>query len=218
LAEANDNSVMIMTGCYDLWALSASHYKSNKRIALLATNIMQRQSENGSWVSPNARTPLEYYSFSATALALRGIQYFVPTGLQPAVKERVANAKTWLMNTIPQTNEERIYQILGLTWAGGDQGFIKKQAKQLIAKQHPDGGWSQLETIQTDAYATGQSLYALNQSGSLNTEDSVYQKGILFLLNTQHVDGSWEVIKRAYTGVPYVYTNWATMAMLLAVK
>jgi hypothetical protein len=217
--KANDGTDIVMTGSYGLWALSANHYKPNKTISLIANNILQRQTVNGSWVYPNPGTTLDYYSFSATALAMKAIQNFTPAGLQPIVKERIEHAKTWLMNTVPQTNEERIFQLLGLTWSGGDPVFIKQQAKRLLAKQQPNGGWSQLETLQTDAYATGQSLYALNQSGNLDTDDSAYQKGLLFLLNTRHEDGSWKTLKRAFPGEPYVSSGiWATMAMLLAVK
>lgn len=233
LTESNDGSTVVMTGGYGMWALAANHVKPDKYMIQLANNIMQKQSDNGSWVSPNPRPPLEYYAFSATALSVKGIQYFLPAALQPIVKERLEHAKKWMMQTTPQTNEERIYQILGLSWCNGDPGFIKKQAAGLLAKQQADGGWSQLESLPTDAYATGQSLYALNESGYLNTEDSSYKKGIAYLLNTQREDGSWKVQSRSYAVVPYVYSgfphgenqfisaagsNWATMALLLAVK
>jgi len=67
----------------------------------------------------------------------------------------------------------------------------------------------------------------------LKADDSAYQKGISFLLKTQHEDGSWKVKSRSIPFVPFVFsgfphdkdqfisaagTNWASMALILAVK
>jgi len=38
-------------------------------------------------------------------------------------------------------------------------------AEQLISSRHADGGWAQLDTLASDAYATGQALYALDVAG-----------------------------------------------------
>jgi hypothetical protein len=232
-AENDDPAAIVMSEGYDLWALSANHYKSNKKTELLVKNLMQRQTNEGCWVSPNLRPPLEYYSFSATALVMRGIQYYSPPSLRTEISERLKKALSWLMNTVPQTNEEKVFQLLGLTWAKADQKFIRQQAKKLLADQRIDGGWAQLNTLESDAYATGQSLYALNQAGQLKVDDAVYQKGISFLLNTQFDDGSWKVQSRSYPVIPFVETgfphgknqfisaagtNWATMALILATK
>ena len=233
LAENDDPVAIVVTGNYDLWALSANKYKSDKMIELLARNIMRKQSYDGSWVSVGQRPPLEYYSFSATALAVKNIQDFVPAILRTEVKQRIEKARTWLIRTTPAANEEKAFQLLGLTWSNADKKIIARQAKKLLAVQHEDGGWPQLDSLQTDAYATGQSLYALNQSGQLAITAPAYQRGITFLLNTQLADGSWHVKTRSYPFVPYVYSgfphgndqfisaagsNWATMALLLAAK
>jgi len=230
----NDNVNDIVADCgYQLWALGANGYKSNKAIEQLLKNVMQRQTENGSWVIADPRPPLEYYSFTATALILKVMQYYAPVSWQTEVKTRTKNAGAWLHNTVAETNEEKVFQLLGLTWINWDKKFIEQQAKKLLATQHEDGGWSQLAHLESDAYATGQVLYALNQSGQLNVNDPAYQKGISFLLRTQFDDGSWKVQSRSFpvvafveTGFPYdknqfisdAGSNWATMALLLSVQ
>jgi hypothetical protein len=202
-SEADNDNAFIMTCTYDLWALSASQYKPDKTTALLMNDILQRQSENGSWVNPGAVQPTGITPFAATALALGGIQYFKPATVQTAIAESISHANSWLINTVPQSNEDRAFQILGLTWGSANPDFIKQQVKNLLAKQHADGGWSLSDTLQTDPNSTGLSLYVLNQCGNLKTEDSVYQRGLSFLMNNQHEDGSG---------------SWATTALLLAVK
>ncbi|MEP7232080.1 MAG: hypothetical protein ABI691_17590 [Ginsengibacter sp.] len=232
LMENDDPLAVVIVGDYDLWALAEAKYKSDKMLDLLSQNVMRRQSWNGSWFSPGQRPPLEYYSFSVTALAVKNMQVYMPAILKDEVSMRLARAREWMIKTTPVANEEKAFQLLGLTWSNADKKFITEQAKKLITAQHKDGGWSQLETLPTDAYATGQALYALNKSGQLSVNDSAYQKGIDFLLETQEADGSWHVKTRSFPFLPYVNSgfpheadqfisaagsNWATMALLLSV-
>ena len=45
-------------------------------------------------------------------------------------------------------------------------------ASALLKEQRSDGGWAQLPTLESDAYATGQALYALVESGAMTAERS----------------------------------------------
>ena len=233
LVQNDDPVAIVMSSGYQLWALWANEYKSNKLIEMLVKNLMQRQTNNGSWVSPNPRPPLEYYSFSATALMAAAIQYYSSPSLKTEAGLRIEKARAWMINNDPKTNEEKVFQILGLKWINGDKGLIQKQARKLLLGQREDGGWSQLSSLESDAYATGQALYALYESGFLKTSDPAYQKGVTFLLKTQYDDGSWKVTSRSIPFVPFVQngfphdkdqfisaagTNWATMALTLAMN
>ena len=90
-----------------------------------------------------------------------------------------------------------------------------------------------MATMETDSYATGQALFALNVAGKLPTTDPVYQKGVRYLLRTQAADGSWHVKSRSIWiqpyfegGFPYSHdqwisaagTSWAAMALSLTVE
>ena len=48
-----------------------------------------------------------------------------------------------------------------------------------MRRQKPDGGWSQLDSLPTDAYATGMSLYALHEAGISVTNQSTLGDRIL---------------------------------------
>jgi ankyrin repeat protein len=104
--------------------------------------------------------------------------------------------------------------------------------EQLLRQQRPDGGWAQIPNRESDAYATGKAVVALNQAGGLSPQHSAFVRGTEFLLNTQKPDGSWLVETRrtidpalAYfeSGFPhgkhqfisYAATAWATMALTL---
>src|SRR4030095_458638 len=233
LTENDDPTAIVMSGAYDLWALSANHIKPDKKIELMVKNLMQRQTKPGCWVSPSPRPPLEYYSFSATALLINAMLHYGPAYLQAEVNSRMNKARSWLINTEAETTEEKVFQLLGLTWSKADQKTVQKLAKRLLSVQRDDGGWPQLNSLESDAYATGQSLFALNQSGQLRADDDAYQKGVSFLLSKQFDDGSWKVQSRSFPVIPFVETkfphgknqfisaagtNWATMALLLTRK
>ena len=85
----------------------------------------------------------------------------------------------------------------------------------------------------SDAYATGQALYALNVAGKMAVSSPVYQKGVDYLLRTQAPDGTWHVETRAIwlqpyfeSGFPYgrdqfisaAGTAWAVMALTPAAQ
>jgi squalene cyclase len=145
----------------------------------------------------------------------------------------VQRGGAWLTQAQPKTTEDYVFQLLGLAWAHQNKESIRKTAQNLIALQKPDGGWSQIPTLASDAYATGQALTALEETGSMAVTDAVYKRGVQFLVNTELEDGSWYVRKRAFPGQPYfdsefphgndqfisaAATNWAIMALAPATR
>src|SRR6185437_16080313 len=96
----------------------------------------------------------------------------------------------------------------------------------------PDGGWSDLPSMKSTAYATGKSMVALHAAG-MATSDPVYRRGMEWLLNHQAEDGSWFVASRALgfqrwadAGFAHGYdqfissagTGWAAMALSYALR
>ncbi len=214
-----------ITVSYALLGLHAEGYAPNDVTEAMAHVVAAHQLADGSFPAIlMARPPMESSAFTATALSLRALQLY---GNQPDTA--VARAREWLRRAKPQTNEERAMQLLGLAWAKASSGDLKSAARAMIAEQRPDGGWAQLATLETDAYATGQALVALHEAGY--TRDAAYQQGIAFLLRTQLSDGSWLVRSRSIpvqqykdSGFPHGKhqwisasgTSWAAMALSLS--
>jgi len=116
-----------------------------------------------------------------------------------------------------------------LGWAGRDKDAIAKTQRDLLALQRADGGWADLPTMSSNAYATGKALVALQTAG-LPASDPAYRRGMDYLLKNQMADGSWLVRTRALAFQPFFETgfphgvdqsisaagsSWATMALLL---
>src|SRR5262249_8769285 len=143
----------------------------------------------------------------------------------------IDRAASWLRSAKAVTNEDRAMRLLGLFWAGAPKEDLQDAVRALIDRQQPDGGWGQLIALESDAYATGQALTALVLSGQMSVTDSVYRRGIAFLVRTQFADGSWLVRTRSFpvqrlkdSGFPHgkdqwisaAGTSWAAMALALA--
>jgi hypothetical protein len=66
----------------------------------------------------------------------------------------------------------------------------------LLTRQRADGGWGQTQDLASDAYATGQAVYALVSRGGLDGQHPAIVAARDFLVKTQNADGSWAMISR----------------------
>src|SRR5206468_3733985 len=73
---------------------------------------------------------------------------------------------------------------------------LQAARESVLAAQRDDGGWAQLAAFESDAYATGQTLVILRETG-LSPSDPAYQRVAGYLLKTQCEDGSWLVKTRS---------------------
>lgn len=199
----------------------------------MAIYLKNNQMPDGRWRLIANRPPLESSEFEATAFSLRALQLYAPQALRSDYEQSVWRAADWLRATSPRSTADQAGQLLGLTWAGDSKESLKQCAEILLSAQRADGGWSQLSTMSSDAYATGLVLAALDRSGTVAASDPAYQRGVAYLMSTQLEDGSWKVTSRAIPLQPYfeggfplghdqwisaAATSWATMALIPAAK
>jgi len=163
-----------------------------------------------------ARPPLEDGGFQHTAKGIRALQLYLIPGRQAEFEERIARAAAWLEKNTPVTTEDRTMQLLGTRWA--NRQAPPDRVQELIALQRADGGWGQTNDLPSDAYATGEALYALHETGMTAT-DAIYRRGVEYLLSTQQPDGSWHVKTRAAgfqpyfeSGFPHHHDQWISQS------
>ncbi|HVY75322.1 MAG TPA: prenyltransferase/squalene oxidase repeat-containing protein [Puia sp.] len=217
---------------YLLVGLAAEKYKPNFITDIAVDYLMSQVKADGSFLAESGRDPMETGDIHLTALAIRSIQLYASAAKQDKVNQLVAGTRTWLESQQTGQQQELCFQLLGLHWCGSSEAHKNEIGGKIKAMQNADGGWSQLPTLKSDAYATGQALYALYESGVEKTAGAVYQKGLEYLLKTQEADGSWFVATRSFPIQPFVNsdfppydenqfisaagTNWAVMALLNA--
>ena len=202
---------------------------------VFARRILNRQLPDGHWGTIDVRPPQSYSGVTATAVAMRAIQGYLPPSMDAERRVAADRAREWLQKVVPADTEDRTMQLLGLSWMGAPSAALAPQVQALVAAQRADGGWAQLPRLGSDAYATGQALVALQRAGGLDANHASVRRGLTYLLSQQRPDGSWLVETRLHeqdlvsppyfeTGFPHgphqiisaMGTTWAAMALLEA--
>ena len=193
---------------YTLMGMAAASHPSDALTDAHIHYLTIHQSPDGSWRNNSYRPPEEYSSLTTTAVVLRAIKLYPIPGRRDELAKRVALAKRWLLSAKAYSVEERSMQLNALADAGASKTERAPFVKSLKAAQNPDGSWSQLPGIPADAYATGETLYALHVSGDMSTQDDSYQKGVKWLLRNQLADGSWFVPTIAVPVQPHTFESF----------
>ncbi len=166
-------------------------------LKLLWKTVENDQTEQGSWAAwPETRPPLFGNSDdSMTALATLALMPAAASGDAQAVVARDKGVK-WLADFKTDDDPQSVAMRLVL-WKKLHRPAEESAplARRIIERQNADGGWSQTKGMASDAWATGQALYALAYAGMKPTETAI-TKAHAFLIQTQRADGSWPMTSR----------------------
>jgi N-acyl-D-amino-acid deacylase len=192
------------TAAYALLALRIAKHERDQITDSLVEFLLKKQQKDGSWKATTNRPPSEGSAFTTGALALQAFKHYTPTADDDCVPEnllqRVALASeqglAYLKSTKPQTTEDRVFLLWGLVAGGAGEGEIAAVRDDLLKRQLRNGGWAQLDDLQSDAYATGSVMFVLRMTG-MSAKDEAYRRGVRFLLLTQHETGGWIVTTRS---------------------
>ena len=222
----------VTTAGYLLWALEAADEAPNEQTAAAASYLLGEE-KNGHWRQPSARPPTSGSDFTNTYLAVRAITIYGNEETQSEWRERMPKVKQWLLEAKPQDQEDRVFRLRLAEYLDIAPETKALFAQDLLKRQRYDGGWSQKQGMQSDAYATATALVALlamGESPHIHSNEAI-DRGLAWLLQHQHVDGTWHVRTRAKgfqtyfeTGFPYgkdqfisaSATCWAVLALTRA--
>jgi hypothetical protein len=170
---------------------------SQKGLKLLLKTVAAEQTENGSWSTwPETRPPI--FGSSDESLTVLATLAVLPAaaagdGSAKAVRDK---AVRWLAETKTDDDPQSIALRLVL-WNRLSRPPEEGQplVKRIKERQNEDGGWSQTKGMASDAWATGQALYALAHAG-VKSDEPVIRRAHAFLIKTQRADGSWPMTSR----------------------
>jgi hypothetical protein len=185
-----------------LFTLEFAGAKPAEATKAVVEYLLKTQPKNEFWKTSSNRPPTEASHFTATFLAVRGLKVWATKEQEPQAKSRIASAKKWLEKSKPGDTEDRVFRLMGLKAAGADRRDIAAAAFDLLATQHRDGGWAQLDSMASDPYATATTLLALRDAG-LTVQHPAYRSGLSFLIKSQRKDGTWLITSRSNPFQPY---------------
>lgn len=168
-----------------------------KGLQTLWKTIKKDQTENGSWAAwPETRPPIFGPSDdSMTALATLAL---VPAAASGDAEAKIVRDRgfQWLTDTKSDDDPQSVAMRLVL-WKKLNRPAEEWMplARKIIERQNEDGGWNQTKSMPSDAWATGQALYALACAGLKPAEPAIAHARA-FLIKAQRADGSWPMISR----------------------
>jgi hypothetical protein len=163
----------------------------------MLTSVLGDQGKDGSWKLSYEFRPIGSSPQTLTTLALLALS--APNAPDMGKEGRAARDRglQWLRDARPDEELQAaalrlvLWRRLGLP-AREWEPLVKK----LRGAQNADGGWGQVEKAKSDAYATGQALYALAEAG-VKPGDGAVRKAQSFLAKAQREDGAWAMVSRA---------------------
>ena len=195
----------------------------------MAKFALARQEPDGGWpLQPRPPAPVFDSRETFVTWIYLGLEPSQPKDEREASPVRLARekARTWLESRpIADTSQDAFLRLLVAT-RDGKKRAIDAAVDRLLKRQNPDGGWSQTPELGSDAYSTGQSLYALNLAG-VKPKRKAVQAAVKFLVDTQLSDGSWKMIPRSTPARPVASKNlypirffgatWGTIGLMRSI-
>ncbi len=190
----------------------------------LLTSVVHDQEKDGSWKRVKEARPILSAPDTLTMLALLALSAPDAPDMGKEGKTAQERALRFLHTAKPDDElQPTVLRLILWRRLGRPDSEWKPLEQQLRSSQNEDGGWGQIKSAKSDAYATGQALYALAEAG-VTKDDAAIRRAQSFLEKSQRQDGGWAMTSRAIMGNGKVATKfepithagsaWAVMGLV----
>jgi hypothetical protein len=195
-------------------------YSTN--VVALADWLVTQQDAGGRWIADRFEAPVDQgdiFCTGSAVMSMNGARPYATPAEIASYDAAIARASSWVQGLAPTTTQDKLFAMMTYLGAGLTAADIPVQILQddIINDILPDGGWAERPGLGSNAYATGQALNALLDSG-LPVDHPEVCSGIGWLVQNQNADGSWSMGVTGVTtdaGRPseFTATIWPVLAL-----
>jgi hypothetical protein len=189
--------------------------------------MLRWQQPDGSWKAagqlPSQNRPHAESDAVTTMWAVLALSTLDRPGA--ATGQATRRALEFLGSIEPAQSNESLVTALLVERKLGQPDRADRLLNELLSQQNPDGGWAWRRSGASDAFATGQALFALSQGGAAKDNNSI-ERARQYLIESQTPEGYWSVPSRAVSSATnearlkklepiyrYWGTAWATIGL-----
>ena len=186
-----------------------------------ADYVLNVQNKDGSIPEDYREPPIVQGQFILTGNALVAFEWAAAHSRDPKYRQAADRALTWMAGNEPVATQDAVFKIVAVYHYGTPE---QKRAawsavEWLAAEQQTDGGWKEVPAIEgSNAFATGQVLYAFKQAG-VSVRSEMFRRGVDYLLKSQVSEppaefGSWKAVhtQSQFKSV-FAPTMWAVIGL-----
>jgi hypothetical protein len=206
------------------YAAQASGTANQAAILKSVDYLLGIQKPNGSIPPSNDEPPIMQGAILVASNALVSFDWAAARTKDLKYRKAADGALAAIVSTDPVTTQDAVYKIVALAQYGSPEQkrSIWSLVEALASRQQPDGGWKEtLSTKGSNAFATGQVLYAFKRAG-VSIRSDMFRRGVDFLLKTQTTDptaanGFWKAVNTdSQRKTDFAPTMWAVIGLAAA--
>jgi hypothetical protein len=168
--------------------------------------LAKKQDPDGKILVDHVRYPIiQGALMTTTNTVIASMKAYKDTG-ESRYKEAAERGLGWIESARLGSTQDEVFKLVALSRYGrpDQQAVVTQSIERLKKEQRPDGGWEEFPGPQnypysrpsgggSNAFATGQVLYALKQAG-VPVQSREFARGVRFLIATQKENGAWPVM------------------------
>jgi hypothetical protein len=182
-------------------AAEVNDRSSDRETFKVVDYVLANQAKDGSIPEEYDDPPIVQGQFMMTGNALVAFDWAAAHSKDPKYRQAAQRAIGWIAANDPVTNQDYVFKIVAVNRFGNPEQKRAAWAlvETLAAAQEADGGWKEATTEEgSNAFATGQVLYAFKQAG-VSVQSEMFRRGVDYLLKTQvnevaDNNGSWKAL------------------------
>ena len=203
------------------YAAEASGRTSDPELFKAIDYLLKIQAKDGGIPVEMSDLPVVQGAFMMTANSLVAFKWAAAHSRDPKFRQAAERAFAWIVANEPVTTQDLVFKIVAVNHYGTQEQkrAAWPLAEALAAQQAPDGGWKEIPKMEgSNAFATGQVLYAFKQAG-VSVRSEMFKRGVDYLLTTQAREpttahGSWKAIHtQSQHPADFAPTMWAVIGL-----